>query len=404
MRSVVVRATVITHAIERVMVVNDLHSDVIVVGAGIIGASCAYHLASKGLSVTVLEALAGTAQGSTGLSFSSIRGQWTDALNIELSWRSICTFRSFPEDHGVDVGYRPSGYLFLVPPSGWEAQLAAVELQRAHGVPVDVLDVAAANRITPFNADGIAGATWGSSDGLVDPHLATSAFADLARHHGATFLFRNPVVAIEADTTDGGWRVSTAQHHLRAQYIVNAAGGWAGEVAALAGLHVPVVHSRRNVYATAVGALPHELPMTVDFTSGVYLRSEGPRLLFGGAKPGEVDGYNTSVDWDWMEPVLEHATARFPWMADLPIDRSAAWAGTYENSPDLHGILGPDPTANTWINACGFSGHGMMQGPELGRLVVEQITTGTIASIDTTPLKIERFATSAQEHRVGTVF
>jgi sarcosine oxidase, subunit beta len=118
--------------------------DVVVVGAGAIGASCAYHLARAGHSVLVAETFGGPAEGSTGRSFASIRSQWADSLNIEMSWRSIRAYRSFPDDHGVDVGYRPSGYLLLVPGAMWQGQLEAVDLQRAHGVPVDVLDLAAA--------------------------------------------------------------------------------------------------------------------------------------------------------------------------------------------------------------------------------------------------------------------
>ena len=154
----------------------DLSTDAVVVGAGVVGASSAYHLARAGLRVHVVEAFGGPAEGSTGRSFASIRAQWADPLNIEMSWRSIRAYRAFPADHGIDVGYRPTGYLLLVPDSAWEAQLAAVRLQREHEVPVDVLDVAAAGRITPFTPDGIAGATWGPADGVVDPHLATGAY------------------------------------------------------------------------------------------------------------------------------------------------------------------------------------------------------------------------------------
>ena len=182
---------------------------------------------------------------------------------------------------------------------------------------------------------GIAGATWGPADGVVDPHLATSAFLDLARRHGATVRFRSPVTSIEPGDE---WTVRAGQHTIRAQYVVNAAGGWSGEVAALSGLAVPVVHSRRNIYATAAGAIDRPVPMTIDLGTGVYVRSEGTRLLFGGARPDQPDGYDTSVDWDWMESALGAAVNRFPWVADLPLDRRACWAGTYENSPDHHGI------------------------------------------------------------------
>ncbi|MDX6573684.1 MAG: hypothetical protein QOC86_2840, partial [Gaiellales bacterium] len=191
---------------------------------------------------------------------------------------------------------------------------------------------------------------------------------------------------------------------VRAQYVVNAAGGWAGEVAALAGLDVPVVHSRRNVYSSAVNAVPNALPMTDDITSGINQRSEGPRLLIGGARPDQADGYRTDVDWPWMEALLDLAVPRFPWLADVPLDRAGCWAGTYENTPDHHGILGPDPGAASWVNACGFSGHGLMQAPEIGRLVAEQITTGAVTSVDAAPLRLDRFADADGPRRVELVF
>lgn len=378
-------------------------ADVAVIGAGAIGASTAHHLAAAGRRVVVLEALDGPAAGSTGRSFASIRGQWADELNIELSWRSIQTFRDFPERYGTDVGYRPSGYLLLVSHELWEAQLRAVELQRLHGVPVEVLEFDAAQAITPFATHGLGGTTWGPADGVVDPHLATSAYLDLARRDGATVHFRHAVTAIDADA-EGGWTVTAGDVVVHAQHVVNAAGGWAGDVAALAGLEVPVVHSRRNVYSSAPGALARALPMTVDFTSGFYLRSDGPRLLFGGARPDEVDGYRTDVDWGWMEQLLEFGASRFPWLADVPLDRTGCWAGTYENTPDHHGILGAVPQAPTWVNACGFSGHGMMQAPEIGRLAAEQIVTGAITSIDVTALGIDRFAAAGRTRAVELVF
>jgi sarcosine oxidase, subunit beta len=367
-----------------------IRSDVLVVGAGIMGAACAYHLARQGQRVIVVEAFDGPAEGSTGRSFASIRVQWADTLNIEISWRGIQAYRDFARDHGIDVGYRPSGYLLLVADEAWPTHLESVERQRELGVPVEVLGLDAAQRITPFVADGLGGATWGPADGVVDPHQATAAYLALARDLGAEVRYRHRVTACAPDDA-GGWILSAGAAEFRAEHVVNAAGGWAGELATLAGLRVPVGHSRRNVYSTASGALDTALPMTIDVASGFFLRSEGARLLFGASRPDEVDGYNITVDWPWMEAVLEKGTQRFPWLSDLPLDRNACWAGTYENTPDHHGIVGADPAAPTWINACGFSGHGVMQAPEIGRLVAEQVTAGAITTLDVSPLRLDRF-------------
>jgi sarcosine oxidase subunit beta len=376
-------------------------ADVVVVGAGVVGASAAYHLAQRGQSVVVVDAFDGPAEGSTGRSFASIRAQWADALNIEMSWRSIQAYRNFPTEHGIDVGYRPSGYLFVVPGKNWASHLAAVELQRERGVPVDVLDARAAQKHTPFATDGVGGATWGPADGVVDPHLATSAYLQLARTFGATTLFRHRIDSVT--TTSDGWVLSAAERTIHAAQVVNAAGGWAGELADLAGLRVPVVHSRRNIYATAPNAVARPVPMTIDLATGVFVRSEGSRLLFAAARPDQADGYDTTVDWPWMETVLERAVGRFPWLADLPLDRTGCWAGTYENTPDHHGVLGEDPSAPGWVNACGFSGHGLMQAPEIGRLAAEQVTEGAISSVDASALRLDRFA-SASACAVELVF
>jgi sarcosine oxidase subunit beta len=228
------------------------------------------------------------------------------------------------------------------------------------------------------------------------------AYLELARAHGAEVRFRHAVTSL--DRVASGWVVRAGPEEFAAGLIVNAAGGWAGQVAALARLDVPVVHSRRNIYASAPGALDRALPMTIDLASGVYVRTEGDRLLFGGpASPGSA-GYSTEVDWAWMEEVLDRGTPRFPWLADLPLDRAASWAGTYEMSPDSQGILGPHPDAPAWFNACGFSGHGFMQAPEIGRLVAEEVVTGQISSVDMTPLRIQRFSHAVQGTAVGMVF
>jgi sarcosine oxidase subunit beta len=378
--------------------------DVVVIGAGIVGASAAFHLAERGLRVGVVEAHGGYAEGSTGLSFASIRAQWTDPLNIEISWNSIKQWRDFESNYGIDIGYRPNGYLLLFPESIWERQLQAVELQRSYGVPVEVLTFDAAQAISRFETTGLGGATWGSADGQIDPHGATGAFLELAKRHGAAVHYRFPVDSIERGS-DNSWVVAAGERSVVGEYVVNAAGGWGKEVAALAGFDIPVVHSRRNIFATAEGVARTNVPMTVDFGTGIYFRSEGSRILIGGTNPAEIDGFNKHLDWDWVEGLIELGHERFPWLADVPLDRSASWAGTYENTPDNDALLGAEPTVPTFVQACGLSGHGLMQAPEIGRLVAEQIKDGAMSSYDVSRLAVDRFR---HDHRpdqnIGLVF
>jgi len=370
--------------------------DVVVIGAGIIGASCAFHLAERGLSVLVLEALQAPAEGSTGRSFASVRGQWADPLNVEISWRSIQTYRDFERLHGCDVGYRPTGYLFLVPQDRWQTHRASVKMQREHGVPVSELTPEAAQRHTPFETEGIAGATWGEADGVVDPQGVTMAYLGLARGLGAEVAVMQAVTSVVA-RPDGGWRVGTSDLEVEATTVVNAAGGWSREVAALAGIDVPVDHVRRSIFSTASSTDPKRYPMTIDMGSGAFLRSEGDRLLFGMARQDEPLGFVNTLDWDWVETVLETACRRFPWLADLPLDRSASWAGTYEVTADDLPVLGANPAATGWLDACGFSGHGVMQAPEIGRLVTEEVVDGRVHSLDIGPLRHGRFAQDAAD-------
>ena len=125
-------------------------ADVVVVGAGIMGASCAWHLASRGLTVSVLEKDVGPAMGSTGKSAAGVRVQFTTAANIQLSMSSLPVYRGFEERHGHDVGYRDIGYLLLVPHEKWELHMESVELQKSLGAPVEVLDPVAAQRYVDF--------------------------------------------------------------------------------------------------------------------------------------------------------------------------------------------------------------------------------------------------------------
>lgn len=375
--------------------------DVVVVGAGIVGAACAYRLSEAGLKVLILERGEAPAGGSTGRSAAGVRVQFSTPVNVLLSAMSIAEYRDFPTLYGADAGYRPEGYLLLVPEANWSSHLEAVAMQRSLGVRVEVLDLEeAANRV-PFEAHGLGGATFGPDDGFIDPHAAAMTYLALARERGATLQLESEVVSAEPQA--GGWLLRTPHGELRAGRVVNAAGAWAGEVAARAGLRLPVHPARRMIFATApLPGKPSPMPLTMDLSSGFYMRGEHERLLFGRANPNEPAAFVEGMDWSWLDPTLEVALERFPWLEAASLDRRASWWGYYEITPDHNPILGEDPSAPGWVNACGFSGHGVMHAAATARLIAEEIRDGRATSIDIDPLRIERFRGGAlqREHHV----
>lgn len=378
-------------------------SDVLIIGAGIIGASCAFRLSERGLKVTVLEAQNAPAMGSTGRSVAGVRVQYTEEVNARISWESIQEYQHFQDLYGEDAGYRPIGYLFLVPPERWSEHLESVRLQERIGAPVKVLSVEDAQNLIAFDTTGIAGTTHGPADGVVDPHSVTFAYLKLAKERGTSVYMETPLTA--AKRAGNAWHVETPKGIFEAEYLVNAAGSWAGEVAKRAGLEieVPVWPVRRIVYSTAPTPWQHVYPLTIDLVSGFYLRSEGQRILFGRSNLDEPPGFTEGMDWDWFEPTISVGVERFPWLEETRLDRQACWWGYYEVTPDHNPILGRLPTVENWINVAGFSGHGVQQAPAVGRLIAEEIVLGKAQLINIDPLRITRFAANQQSRERNIV-
>jgi sarcosine oxidase subunit beta len=366
-------------------------ADVAVIGAGIVGAACAYRLAERGLRVVILESASAPATGSTGRSAAGVRVQFTEAHNALLSWHSIQEYRDMPE-----AEYRDIGYLFLVSGDAWEAHLEGVRLQHRLGLPVEVLEVAVARQFVDFNPDGIAGATFGPADGVVNPHGITFTYLHRARALGAVLHTDSPLE--RALQTARGWQVQTPTDTFEVGTVINATGAWAGEVGARADLVIPVQPARRTVFVTGPLEQPRVQPLTVDLSSGFYFRSEGihgERLIFGRSNTSDV-GFHEGVDWDWLEPTLQTGWPRFPWLEHVTLDHRASWWGYYEVTPDHQPILGFMPDAPGWVNACGFSGHGVQQAAAVGR-VITQMVVGEQPFIDVQALRFERFSAGKLE-------
>jgi sarcosine oxidase, subunit beta len=372
--------------------------NVVIVGAGVVGCSIAYHLATLGeQDVLLLEREALPGSGSTSKANGGIRAQFTTSVNIAMSLASMVILDSLEAEIGEPPLYRKAGYLFVTDdPARHAAMAAAVELQRAHGVTVELLDAASVRRLAPYlSGERLVGGTFGARDGFIDPGGLANWFLARALARGARVRYGAEVLGVEPAPASA-LRVVTRAGSVDAAVLVNAAGAWARPLAALLGVDLPVEPVRRHILVSGpCTTLPREIPMTIDADTGVLIRREGERVLIAHSPPDEPPGYDMSYDPVFVERIAEPLSARFPTVADAGIDHRRSWAGLYEVSPDHHAILGTVAAVPGFILANGFSGHGVMHSPATGRCIAELIVGGRSSTVDIAPLSLDRFARGA---------
>ena len=368
-------------------------ASVVVIGAGIVGASVAHHLSARGChDVIVLEKADTEVSGSTARSAAGVRHQFATEVNIRLSVYSIERLKRFAEEVGGESGLKQIGYLLLVSdPERWEQYRRSVALQNRLGVRSRALapgEIAAL--VPPANLEGVLGATYCPDDGHCDPHGVATGYLAAARRRGVDLRRATPAIGIHRQN-GRVTAVETPDGTIACETVVNAAGPWAGKVGALAGLRVPVLPYRRCIYLTEPVPQLACFPFVIDTESGFYMRKEGDKLLIGVTNDAEPSSENLAVDWDWLETVLERGAARFPFLARTGIVRRNCWAGLYENTPDHVPILGRHPDLPSYVDASGFSGHGVMHSPATGMLIAEEILDGRAHTIGIDELRIGRF-------------
>lgn len=381
------------------------HAQVVIIGAGVMGTSAAYHLAIRCCTdVLILEKEAAEVSGSTARSAAGVRHQFSSATNVQLSLYSIERLKHFTEEVGGYAELHQVGYLFLVnDPALWAQYRTSTAMQREMGVRVELLTPAEAARFIPdINTADLVGATFGLDDGYCDPYGIAMGYLRRARDLGVRL--RRETTATGFDIRDG--RVTAVQTNaglIGCDTVVNAAGPWAGYVAQAAGLVLPVLPYRRNIYMTTpFPQIPGPIPLTIDVGSGFYMRKEGESILMGLSNKNEPSSFSTNVDWDWLDTVLEAGLHRFPILEQAGLAEQQCWAGLYEITPDSNPVMGRHPDLPNYVDVSGFSGHGIMHSPAAGLLIAEEILDGRAHSINIDELRIARFGAGVlrAEHNV----
>jgi glycine/D-amino acid oxidase-like deaminating enzyme len=361
-----------------------------VIGGGAVGFAVALfcqRLGGSAVQVQVVERDPRYLQASSALSASSIRQQFSNEVNIRMSQFGLAWVRA------LDVGFVESGYLFLATQAGVPTLQHNHAVQRAAGAPVALLAPAALQERLPWlNADGVALASLGlQGEGWFDVYAFLQGLKRLAREAGAEVV-QGEVAGLQRE----GDRVRQATladgSRLGADVFVNATGPWAGRVAALAGVALPVHARRRTVFHLQCPTPLPRTPLVID-PSGVWFRSEGEGFLAGWS-PGEHDEDPDDLPLDpdlrlFDEHVWPALAERVPAFEALRVQ--SAWAGYYEVHPlDHNALIGPHPeVTNLWF-ANGFSGHGLQHAPAAGRGIAERLLHGRYESLDLSPFAYER--------------
>jgi glycine/D-amino acid oxidase-like deaminating enzyme len=370
-------------------------ADVVVVGGGVVGASAAFHLATAGAgSVVLLERESALGTGSTGRCAGGFRHQFSSRVNCLLSIASIRMITGFSGEHGLPLDVDQDGYLFLVrSEQAWVDFLRSVALQRSLGIEVEMLTPEEAAAVAPGIAvDGVIGATFGPKDGIADPSGLTNGYATLARRAGAEIRTGVDVLGVERGRDGRVCGVRTGDGSIETPAVVNAAGPWAGRLAATAGVTLPMEPIPRQVVVTGpFPGVPARRTLVIDAESTFYFHREGAGVLMGIGGRDERASFDTAVDDRLVaEELLPTAVRVFP-----PLERAGVasqWAGLYEMTPDRHPIIGEAPDAPGLFLANGFSGHGFQHAPVVGKLLAELIVEGEARTVDVSTLGLDRFS------------
>jgi sarcosine oxidase subunit beta len=333
---------------------------ILVAGAGAAGASVAYHLAELGADDVVLCDRATVASGATSKAMGGVRQQFSTAEEVRLAQGSIRFF----EQLGAPL-FEQVGYLFLATSEAGFAELEArARLQRSLGVPVEA--AAVPDGVRP---DDVVGAFVCWQDGVADPPGVARELVRRAAERGVEVREGIDATELEADA------------------VVIAAGPHSAELGRHFGLDLPIrALCRQLLETTPIGGLREDLPMTIEAETGFHFRRRRDRLVLAMADPEPRWGFDELVDESLFEDRLARLEHRYLAAAGARIERS--WAGLYDMTPDAHPILGR--VADGVSAACGFSGHGFMQSPAVGRALAEEIL-GLEPSFDLSPFRLERF-------------
>ncbi|HTR02478.1 MAG TPA: FAD-binding oxidoreductase [Thermoanaerobaculia bacterium] len=370
-------------------------ADVVVLGAGVMGASIAFHLARRGAGRVLVLDKGDVASGGSGRSSALVRMHYSFPPEVDLAVRSLAIFRAWRDYVGRDGHFRQTGFVRIVPESELPRLEQNVAMQRSRGVDARVVDRRELAAIAPaWNVDDVPYAAWEPGSGHGDGAGVATDFLERAREMGVTYRSQTRATRF---LVDGGRvaGVDTDRGAVSAPVVVAATGPWSRPLFARVGFDLPVEGEYHEVAilkdppgSAGVG------PACIDGITTTYFRPEvgGLTLVgdFWGKRGVDPDSFSPSATSDSLAGLVARAVGRVPALEDAAIWRGVT--GVYDVSPDFRPLIGQTPgVRGLWI-VCGFSGMGFKISPAVGLAVSELLLDGRASSVDIAAFDPERFA------------
>jgi len=362
---------------------NNKNFDVVIIGAGSIGAPAAFFLAKEGIHTLVIDKLPSVGQGANKAAIGGIRATHSDIAKISICLKSIDIFSTWEEEYGDHIGWVQGGYSFVAyREQDKETLKELIEVQKQYGLNINWLDKGQLLEVIPdLNPEGLRGGTFCPDDGSACPLLATHAFHRRARERGAEFHFNEEVmdIVVKADRVRG---VKTTKGEYGTDCVINAAGPWAKKVANMAGLDVPVRSDSHEAGITE--PVEHFLrPMVVDIRPAkgsanyYFYQHYTNQIVFCITPSPSIWGEDTRETSVFLPMVSRRMIDLMPRLANLRVRR--VWRGLYPMTPDGLPIVGKVKELEGYINAVGMCGQGFMIGPGLALYLVKMVKDELIA-------------------------
>ena len=372
-------------------------ADFVILGAGVMGTSIAFHLARRNAGRIVVLDKGVVADGGSGRSSALIRMHYSYPLEVQLAVHSLETFVNWQEITGRPAHFRRVGFARVVPEQEIDKLEAQVAMQQANGADVRVVNREELRELAPdWNVDDVPAAAWEPDSGYGDGAVVAADFLEAARDRGVEYRPNTPATGLRVeggrivgvDTPDGG---------IDAPVVVAAIGPWTRPLLATVGVDVPIEPEYHEVaiLQNAPGMQAHG-PACIDSITCTYFRSDAGGLTlvgdFYGTRGADPDDFPQNATDDSLAELVARAAERLPALADAGIRRAVT--GVYDVSPDARPILGPTDVEGLHL-ATGFTGMGFKIAPAVGLTMAELLLDGRASTVDLEPFRPSRFAEGA---------